>query len=176
MKKVMGVFLLVFLCAPLSLALPRDIEQEFLPIVWKSGKYEIIDCEGNQADQEWLIETFGDVTVQPGSGAKLTELSCDVSGISVFRVYAEPGTIVIRHWPGAPPLPKELVGWYDKGVHGVTNKDGYIDFAMGFGDYYFPPDGGPECVWIHPNGDLLCGIGMLGGTPHTHLNSEWRIK
>lgn len=183
MKKLSGLFLIVFLCAPLSLVMPYELEQEFLPIVWKSGGYEIIDCEGEEADHDWLIETFGDVTVQPGNGAKLTELSCDVSGISSLMVRVVDrdgesieGAMVILNWLDAPELPLEFWGWYENGIIGLTNSEGRVNFAMGHSGYYFPPNGGPYSIWIHPNGDLLEGLGMIGGTNHTHLNSEWRVR
>jgi len=160
-----------------------EIERVFLPIIYgRQQEVDVVNCEGEPADWEWLVEAFGDVRVQRGGGATLTELTCDASGISSLRVRVYDkdgpveGAIVIYFWPGAPLLPEEFRGWYDRGISAVTNNEGRADFAMGHGNYYFPPEGGASSIWVYPNGDLLEGLGMLGGTNHTHLNSEWRVQ
>jgi hypothetical protein len=49
---------------------------------------------------------------------------------------------------------------------------------MGFGDYYFAPGGGASAVWVADEagpGDLIAGLGMLGGTNHRHLEVYYQL-
>jgi len=151
--------------SPLSCIAPT-LHRTFLPIV-AGGHLKIIDCDGNLSDTTWLRETFGDITWYTGPGANLVEIACDDSGIAALGVRVESESTVVRHWPDAPLLPEYLQTWYNRGVYGTTSDT--IWFPMGRGDYYFPPDGGPNCIWVH-GGDMICGLGMLGLTNHTHLN------
>jgi len=170
--------LIIFACLPLAKGLEElEKKRTFLPLIRRGGEVFIIDCEGRQATEEWLQEAFGRVTWQNGTSAELISVSCDDSGISALGVYTgNSGDTVIRYWPGAPELPDGLRGWYDLGIYAQTGSDGWVWFPMGHGDYYFPPNGGASCIWIHPDGDLICGLGMLGGTNHVHLNSVWRMR
>ena len=84
---------------------------------------------------------------------------------------------MVFHWPDAPDLqPWQQACGLDRGDILYTDSDGYAEFIMGTGAYYFPPDGGPHTVWLAVEGtDCLGGLGMLGGTNHKHLDSVWTL-
>jgi hypothetical protein len=84
---------------------------------------------------------------------------------------------VVRFWEGADELPlwAQACG-KTRGDLGYTEPSGKIGFGMGGGSYYFPPDGGPHVLWVATGGtDCLGGMGMLGGTNHYHLDSNWKL-
>ena len=184
MKKLMIlVLLLVVGCAqtthdsPLDSAMISPIDT-YLPLVSHNpGGIDVYDCSGQQADIDWLTETFGPVSVVGGPGATLQVLRCG-TGPAVLVAHVEAsgpaeGVTVVRYWPGAPSLPPELCnGGLCQGVYGPTNANGDIGFGLGAGDYYFPPEAGASCMWLIDS-DLLCGLGMIGGTNHQHLDSGW---
>lgn len=84
------------------------------------------------------------------------------------------GVEVVFFWPDAPI--DSSLGWYGRGVVGVTNHEGVIGFGMGEGAWYFPPRIGPHSVWIKGQGksQLVDGIGMVGGSNHKHVNVWYR--
>ena len=183
MKRLLILLPLLLLVAAAPPEPDPEIWQTYLPLAITQGiaGVQILDCDGNPATETWLQNTFGPVTWTRGTGPHLATIRCDDSGISALVVHVEDpdgspvaDQLVVRRWPDAPRLPEELAGWFDNGVYGPTNANGDIGFGMGHGDYYFPPAEGPSCIWLHPGGDLLCGLGMLGGTNHVHLNATWR--
>jgi hypothetical protein len=170
--------------------LPPDvIPQAYLPYVVRPPTPEeppltIYDLDGTERDWDWLIATFGAVTLERGTGT---------ASVTVLRTVEGPVAMVIRtvnsvgdpienvpivfHWPDAPPLePWQQACGLDRGIIGYTDGNGYTDFILGSGAYYFPPNGGPHTVWVAAEGtDCLGGLGMLGGTNHKHLDSEWTL-
>jgi len=139
----------------------------------------IYDKDGIPRDWAWLRQQFGAVEVREGQGpwhcvelresegpAVIVVTVRDRNGDGIDRAF------VARWWPDPhlSGLPSELASWHDQGVFGETNANGDIGFAMGQGDYYFPPSGGASEVWTDYGGDLVKGLGMLGGTNHRHLN------
>jgi hypothetical protein len=170
--------------------LPPDVTpQAFLPLVARSSAPEeplltIYDLGGVERDWDWLTATFGAVTLERGTGtASVTVLRAVEGPVAlVIRVIDSAGdpvenVTVVFHWPDAP----ELQSWQqacglDRGLPILTNSNGYAEFAMGLGAYYFPPASGPHTVWLAVEGtDCLGGLGMLGGTNHIHLDSEWTL-
>lgn len=142
----------------------------------------ILDLSGVQRDWNWLRDTFGNVNIYR-AGAGTAYRVCVLKAIEgpatlVVKVTDDgqplEGLTVIRYWPGAPYLLPDLVGWFDRGVYGQTNANGEIGFGMGTGDYYQPPGGGASAIWVHglPS-DLVTGLGMLWGTNHIHLDTEF---
>ena len=63
-------------------------------------------------------------------------------------------------------------------VHGTTGGNGDVGFGMGNGAYYWPDKGqiGPHAIWMYgadTPSDLILGLGMIGATNHTHLDTVW---
>jgi hypothetical protein len=142
----------------------------------------ILDLNGVQRDWNWLRDTFGNVNLYR-AGAGTAYRVCVLKAIEgpatlVAKVTddGQPlvGITVIRYWPGAPQLPPELVGWFDRGIYAQTKANGEVGFGMGGGDYYQPPGGGASAIWVHglPS-DLVTGLGMLWATNHIHLDTEF---
>ena len=145
----------------------------------------IYDLSGQEQDWNWLIETFGAVTLTRGSGAAHVAVLRAVEGPTALVVRVETATgspvegiPVVFHWPDAPYLaPEQQACGLERGIVGYTNANGDVGFGMGGGAYYFPPSGGPHTVWLALDGtDCLGGLGMLGGTNHIHLDSVWRLS
>lgn len=170
-------------------AAPAAAEQEFrtfLPLLISPEQawLTVYDLGGVEQDWGWLTETFGAVTLARGTGrATVRELRA-IEGPATLVVRIEDadgnaleGVPVIFYWPDAPWLPPEQQACgLDRGLVILTKSNGNAEFAMGGGAYYFPPDGGPHVVWLPTEGtDCLRGLGMLGGTDHTHLDSVWRM-
>ena len=170
--------------APLVL-LPRA----FVPLVMSAEIPEppsltIYDFDGVERDWDWLIATFGAVSLDRGTGSASVRQLRAIEGpsslvILIDRTNGDPieGVPVIFYWPDAPLLPPEQQACgLDRGLVIPTNEKGTAEFSMGGGAYYFPPDGGPHIVWVATEGtDCLRGMGMLGGTNHSHLDSVWRV-
>jgi hypothetical protein len=184
--------------APSSLArgsmaaaeVPLDLTpQAFLPFVVRSPVPEpplltIYDLQGIEQDWDWLIATFGAVTLERGTGTASVTVLHAVEGpvalaIRVLDSAGDPieNVPVVFHWPDAPELqPWQQACGLDRGIIDLTDGSGYADFILGSGAYYFPPNGGPHTVWLAIEGtDCLGGLGMLGGTNHIHLDSEWTL-
>jgi hypothetical protein len=161
----------------------------FLPLVVSSGGAEeptlsIYDLDGAERDWEWLMATFGAVTLDRGTG---------MAGVSVLRAIEGPTTLVVRienadgdpienvpvvfYWPDAPMLlPEQQACGLDRGLVILSKSNGNAEFGMGSGAYYFPPAGGPHVAWVATEGtDCLGGLGMLSATNHIHLDSVWRM-
>jgi hypothetical protein len=165
------------------------IPRAFVPLVIQpQGAPEptltIYDLDGNEQDWEWLIDTFGAVTLERGSGAASVTVLDAIEGPTVLVVTVEnhdgnpvENVPVVYYWPDAPMLPPEQQACgLDRGEVIFTKANGNAEFGMGGGAYYFPPAGGPHIVWVAVEGtDCLGGLGMLGGTNHIHLDSVWRI-
>jgi hypothetical protein len=158
----------------------------FLPLTIQGTPYEpaltIYDLQGAEQDWPWLIETFGDVSLDRGAGAASVSILQAMEGPTALVVWifdAEGGPLqdveVVYHWPGAPLLdPDQMACGLSHGLVLLTKAQGNADFPMGGGSYYFPPAGGPHTVWVVSAGtDCLRGLGMLGGTNHIHLDSTW---
>jgi hypothetical protein len=171
---------------PPHLAMLPYVARDLAPEPKPDPEVAVYDCDDQPADATWLYETFGAVAWQPRDGARLVALRSR-EGPATLVIHVEDGAgdplenvTVVRHWPDAPPLPAELQwdGTYNRGVFGPTNGEGNIGFGMGFGDYYFPPgQSGASAVWIGgPASYLLTGLGMLGGTNHMHLDSDWVLS
>ena len=161
----------------------------FLPLVARSGgaaepALAIYDLDGTEQGEAWLMETFGAVTLERGTGT---------ASVRVLRAVEGPSTLVVRienaggdpledvpvvfHWPGADVLlPEQQACGLDRGLVIPSKSNGNAEFGMGPGAYYFPPSGGPHGVWVVAEGtDCLGGLGMLGGTNHIHLDSVWTM-
>ena len=165
------------------------IPRAFLPLVMlpdvpPEPDLTIYDKYGTEQDWDWLVASFGAVTLERGSGTASVRVLREVEGPATLVVWVEnadgdpiENVPVIFHWAGAPSLPPEQQACgLDRGIVGLTKHTGEVGFGMGGGAYYFPPDGGPHVVWVATEGtDCLGGLGMLGGTNHIHLDSVWRI-
>jgi hypothetical protein len=158
-------------------------------------KPKVFDQEGQEQDWDWLIATFGPVSlerVEPAEGEtrafRIIKLQ-DAEGpaVEIVNVVDQngdpmPGIRVVRYWPDAPLLPDwplPIIKWRDRGVFGETNLEGDIGYGMGQGDYYFPPDCGSSAVWVadqHGPSDFLDGLGMLGATNHRHLDVFYQLQ
>jgi hypothetical protein len=155
------------------------------------GIVRVFDYDGNERDWDWLVEEFGAVWIEAGSGsACVTELRA-IKGQSALTVWVKDteeqpvgGVPVVFYWPDAPPLlpdHPELVGCFDLGVFGFTKQypdpaAGSVGFGMGEGAWYCPPDGGPHTVWVGVEGsDCVHGLGMLCGTNHYHVNPTFML-
>jgi hypothetical protein len=169
---------------------PPDVTpQAFLPFVVRSPAQEepaltIYDLDGMERDWDWLTATFGAVTLARGTGAASVTVLRAIEGpvrlaIHVQNPIGDPveNVPVVFYWPDAPQLlPGQQACGLDRGDVHYTDGNGYVDFILGEGAYYFPPDGGPHTVWIAAEGtDCLGGLGMLGGTNHIHLDSVWTL-
>lgn len=147
----------------------------------------ILDRDDNPRDWLWLQDRFGPVTIQqaPQGIAYRICLLQEIEGPSSLGVRVTHEGIplqkkrAVRYWPDAPFLPPEMVGWTDRGVYALTKVDGTCDFAMGGGDYYFPPNAGASAIWIWDPGypsDFIQGLGMLGLTNHIHLDVQFCLR
>lgn len=164
----------------------EPIGRVYIPLLVHGQPYNpvltIYDLDHEEQDWPWLIETFGDVVLDRGTG-----------GASVARLWAVEGPValvtwvmdkddnpvagaeVVYHWQGAPLLePGQMACGLTRGLVLKTTDRGNADFPMGRGSYYFPPAGGPHTVWVVAAGtDCLRGLGMLGFTNHIHIDSKW---
>jgi hypothetical protein len=170
-------------------AAPAAVEQEFrtfLPLLIRprQASIAIYDLGGVEQDWDWLTETFGAVTLDRGTGSASVHELRAIEGPATLVVRIEDadgnaleGVPVVFYWPDAPMLlPEQQACGLDRGLIIPTKSNGNAEFAMGGGSYYFPPGGGPHVVWVPTGGtDCLGGLGMLGGTNHTHLDSVWRM-
>ncbi len=169
---------------------PLDLTpQAFLPLVLRPPTIEepsltIYDLDGTERDWDWLAATFGAVTLERGAGTASVNVLRAVEGpvAMVIRVLDSVGdpvedVPVVFYWPDAPELqPSQQACGLNRGIIDNTDGNGYADFILGSGAYYFPPNGGPHTVWVAAEGtDCLGGLGMLGGTNHKHLDSVWTL-
>lgn len=70
-----------------------------------------------------------------------------------------------------------VFGWPDGQATGITDGDGYSEFAMGGGAWYEPAEtAGPHHISLVAGGpsDVLHGIGMVLGTWYNHFNAVMR--
>jgi hypothetical protein len=166
----------------------HPIFSTFVPMVTRLSlsipKLLILDQHGSAQDEAWLQNKFGPVEISrtaPGPAFRVCVFK-EIEGpaTQVIKVTEKdvplPGIVQIRTWPDAPPLPSDLASWYDNGIAAPTDQKGEVGWAMGQGDYYFPPSGGAASAWVgdaaYPS-DLVRGLGMLGGTNHIHLDVEF---
>lgn len=157
----------------------------FLPTIGKQSaqlELEVFDWAGNLQSWDWLVEHYGAVWLQEGSGAaSVSVLREDLSGNTVLIATVERNhqpvqdVPVMFYWPDAPWLPSELKACgLDQALVIYTNASGEAHFSMGGGSAYWPPAGGPHVVWVGGSGsDCLGGLGWLGQTQYYHVNSEW---
>jgi hypothetical protein len=155
----------------------------------------IFDRQGQERDWDWLIAEFGAIQVErtpiPEGATKVYRIVKlqDAQGpaVQIINIRDQEGSSlegirVVRSWPDAPALPlwpAPVSMWRRRGVFGATNQNGQIGFGMGHGDYYDPPGGGASCAWVADlkgSSDLISGLGMLGGSPHRHLNIYFQIE
>lgn len=170
--------------APLDL-----IPRAYLPLVMRPEEPDlaIYDKHGTLQDWDWLVDTFGDVPLDRGTGtASVVELR-EVEGPSTLVLWLENangepivGQEVVFYWPDAPELkePHQQACGLNQGVIGYTKENGEVGFGMGDGAWYDPDAGeiGPHQVWIVTEGtDCLRGMGMILLTDHVHLDSVWRL-
>ena len=131
----------------------------------------IYDKYGTLQDWDWLVDKYGDVTLDHGTdAAKVIELR-EVEGTSTLvlwleNAYGDPiaEQEVVFYWEGADILPAD-------------KQNGEVGFGMGTGAHYDPELGqvGPHQVWVVTAGtDCLRGLGMLFDN-HIHLDSVWRL-
>lgn len=155
----------------------------------------VYDYNGNIVDTEWLWSEFGEVgwiRTDPHPDTNWVfrvvalRAKCGPASL-IVKVIDENGAplidyAVIRYWPGAPLLP-DFSGttakqWTKRGIIGYTNESGDVGFGMGTGDYYFPPgEIGVSQVYVASfdgYGDLVTGLGMLGGTEHCHVDTTFQ--
>jgi hypothetical protein len=159
----------------------------FLPVIANGDPeidLEIYDWSGTLQSWDWLVEHYGAVWLNRGSGAaSVRVLREEASGQTVLIVSVErdgqpvQNAPVMFYWPDAPWLPPELKACgLDRALVVYTNTAGEAHFAMGGGSAYLPPDGGPHIVWVGgPGSDCLGGMGWLAFTNHFHVNSEWEL-
>jgi len=137
------------------------------------GPMRIYDIDGNEQDWAWVQKEFGAVSVAlapDGPAWRVVELR-EADGYAAILVRGPEGRRVARWWPGEhPALPAELATWQANGVWCAIKPEGHCDFGMGSGDYYFPPAGGASWYWMEGASDCCQGWGMIGGTPHRHLD------
>jgi len=158
-------------------------------------KPQVFDYEGRERDWDWLVSTFGAVRMEhvklPEGVNKVFRLvklqDTQGAGVQVVHVVDEEGNPlegvrVARYWPDAPELPawpRPTSMWRRRGVYGETNVNGDIGFGMGAGDYYYEPRLGASAVWVADErgpSDLITGLGMVGGTPHRHLDVHFQLQ
>ena len=182
----------------LGLALPRPvlgspaaplelIPRAYLPVVMRPEEPDltIYDKYGTLQDWDWLVDRFGDVTLDRGTGtASVVELR-EVEGPVSLTLWLEnadglpiEGQAVVFYWPDAPELkePQQRACGLSQGVIGYTKETGEVGFGMGDGAWYNPDAGevGPHQVWIVTDGtDCLRGLGWF--EDHIHLDSVWRL-
>jgi hypothetical protein len=193
--RVLAVAVLVVLALPLGIVRSAGPFDHFLylpavtgPHISTCGTVRVYDYDGVEQDWDWLTATFGNVWIEPGDGsACLIELRAKRDD-STLNVRVEDsggnpvdGIPVVFYWPGADPLPPELVGCYDRGVYDYTGQKiesdpGTVGFGMGGGAFYCPPEGGPHTVWVGVDGsDCVHGLGMLCRTNHYHVNPTFML-
>lgn len=172
-----------------SVGAPTElIPRAYLPLVVRPEDppvphLAIYDKDGTLQDWDWLVDRFGDVTLDRGTGAASVVELREVEGTStlvlwLFRANGEPivGQEVIFYWPDAPNLEtyQQACG-LTQGVMGKTKENGEVGFGMGTGAHYEPEKGevGPHQVWVVRSGtDCLRGLGMILDN-HIHLDSVW---
>ena len=171
---------------------PSDLTpRAFLPVVMRPEvptlpDLAIYDIFGTLQDWDWLVATFGPVTLDVGTDAatviELREAGPYVTLIvRVENIHGDPimGQEVVFYWPDAPFLqPYQQACGLDRGLIVPTKENGNAEFAMGTGSMYYPDRGeaGPHVVWVVREGtDCLRGLGWIAGTDHTHLDSVWRL-
>lgn len=154
---------------------------------------QILDRQGQERDWDWLVTQFGPLHLEragaaEGNAYRIVKLQ-DSEGPAVQVVHVagpdgqpKESVQVVRFWPDAPALPAwapPISLWRRQGVFGKTNAAGDIGYGMGHGDYYSPPSSGASAVWVaDPSGpsDFISGLGMLGGTPHRHLDVHFQLQ
>lgn len=145
---------------------------------------EIYGQKGARRDWAWLYETYGPVSIVPGSAPAEWEVveireACGAASINVDFVGLDgvpaDGVGVAWSWPDAPA--DRRAGFTDHAVKGKTDTNGHVGFAMGAGAWYEPGPhkAGPHSVWPWgATGPMVKGLGMLigpeGPTGRCHLN------
>ena len=131
----------------------------------------IYDENGSERDNDWLLQTFGPVTIHTPDDAihayEIVELNARKGSSAVIATVQDadgtplPDIPTVWHWPDAPHLPG--AGWLGRGVVGITNQEGLIGHAMGAGADYAPPTKGPHALWIQgtDRSQMIDGLGML---------------
>ena len=102
----------------------------------------------------------------------------EVSGPASITVKADPGLQIAFSWAGAPQQTTTQFDWTDRFEVGTTNAAGETGFGMGHGSYIRDLSaGGPHGVWVRAGvpSDALFGLGMLGGTPHDHVEPTFAL-
>jgi len=153
----------------------------------------IRDKYGEIQDWAWLVAHYGPLVIHSnfdGPGWRIVELreNADIMlapAVIIARFLNADGSpavgqAVCWYWPDAAEqpgcvpanglAPGILPGRY--AGPGKTNDNGDIGFAMGDGAYYFPPAIGPHALWpcCADNAESILGLGMLGGTNHSHMD------
>ena len=199
---VLIVLALSGLLGPVTdLALPQPVSgspaapsvltpRAYIPLVIRPAEptlpdLAIYDKYGTLQDWDWLVDKYGDVTLDHGTdAAKVIELR-EVEGTSTLvlwleNAYGDPiaEQEVVFYWPDAPLLqPHQQACGLTQGLIGKTKPNGEVGFGMGTGAHYDPELGqvGPHQVWVVTAGtDCLRGLGMLFDN-HIHLDSVWRL-
>ncbi|HYN89790.1 MAG TPA: carboxypeptidase-like regulatory domain-containing protein, partial [Ardenticatenaceae bacterium] len=150
----------------------------------------VYDLSGQRRDLAWVASVYGAVIERsPADGGspvwRVVEIH-EREGPAVQLVKTldgdgnpQAGVPVVRHWPGAPPLPSTPASpWRREGVIGETNADGDVGFGLGRGDYITGPGQGVSAVWVaHPTqrSDLADKLGMIAGTNHRRLDFVFRL-
>jgi len=193
---ILAVLLLVALARPSGIVRSADPPYDhwaYLPMVLRApephcGVVRVFDYDGVERDWGWLVEEFGAVWIEAGSGsACVVELRAirddNTLIIRVVDSLGQPvgGVPVVFHYTTAPLLPPELVGCYDRGDYADTKYPpdggaGSAGFGMYDGAWYCPPGGGPHTVWVGIGGsDCVHGLGMLCGRNHWHVNPTFML-
>ena len=148
---------------------------------WEGTVY---DAHGNKMDWQWLVDTFGAITIESPSGPceyVLDSIIEDDTGdlaVNVVVVDKDGHPIVNQQvvwwYSTAPALPG--AGWLEQGEVFPTQTGGAINFTMGPLAAYFPPAGGPHAIWLYGPGksQIVKGIGWVGLTNHHHVHLVFR--
>jgi hypothetical protein len=134
---------------------------------------EVIDFVGNVSTWAWLESIFGpDVAVEARGDWECFRLLAKTGPSSIVTTVQD---------PNGYPVPDIGVAcdWPDGVANGVTDGAGAWGFAMGRGSYYHPENGehGIHNIWLTSvASDIVHNLGMLGGTPHDHLEPWFRPR
>jgi hypothetical protein len=150
---------------------------------------QIRDQQGNILTWQELHAQMGNVEIHPrprpdapGWAVRMLLIHDDSPANLTVGLWEGPqpaiGRKVAWYWPDAPLDPN--AGWLARADSANTNSgnSGAVDLCMGGGATYWPPAGGPHCVWVYgsnENSEMVSGLGMVGGFNHKHLDIffEW---